>query len=84
MIQRWWFREVIEGLVSWLIGEDKYTEVETMLEGHSDDGFEESGKVFKMNILEEESHNESVNETHLAAVLETVAESFKHSFYFFF
>ena len=55
-----------------------------MLEGHSDDGFEESGKVFKMNILEEESHNESVNETHLAAVLETVAESFKHGFYFFF
>jgi len=44
-----------------------------VLDGHRENIFQKRWEFFKMDIFEEKGHNESVDESYFATVLETIS-----------
>ena len=77
VVQRGRRDEAVEQFVACLVGEHEEAEVLAVLNCHGTDVFKKGRGLLEGDIAEEEGHHKGVDEAHLAAVLNAVAQALK-------
>ena len=71
--------QIVQDFVSCFVGKYEKTQIESMLDCHGKDGFEDKWQFVKVDVFEQEGHDEGVYKPYFAAVLYSVAQSLEDS-----